>query len=199
MSATLTAGDVHPAAMSPVGEASDHSAAVMGSERYLSFVLRGETFALPILDVTEIMEFRSLTTVPMMPSFIRGVINLRGRVVPVVDISARFGRVPTQVGRRTSILIVDTSARSGDDGDGGLPSCMGILVDGVNKVMHLNPEDVEPPPAFGAGIRTDFISGMAKHDGGFIIVLNVSKALSLEDLALVARATAASIGDGAQA
>ena len=90
----------------------------------------------------------------MMPSFIRGVINLRGRVVPVVDISARFGRVPTQVGRRTSILIVDTSARSGDDGDGGLPSCMGILVDGVNKVMHLNPEDVEPPPAFGAGSTT---------------------------------------------
>jgi purine-binding chemotaxis protein CheW len=169
----------------------------MGSDRYLTFTLRGETFALPILDVTEIMEFHSLTTVPMMPSFIRGVINLRGRVVPVIDMSARFGRGTTEVGRRTSIIIVnttvDTGGSRGDDQESH--HSMGILVDAVNKVMHLNTDDVEPPPEFGTGIRTDFISGMAKSDGQFIIVLDVNHVLSLDELGMVDRA--ASVGQTA--
>jgi purine-binding chemotaxis protein CheW len=182
-----------------------------GSDRYLTFVLGGEVFALPILDVTEIMEFRSLTVVPMMPTFIRGVINLRGRVVPVVDLNARFDRGTTQIARRTGIIIVETSGRTdhgggdgdgvgsvgvgsgggggggggGGDGDGGN---MGIMVDAVNKVVHLSADDIEPPPAFGAGIRADFIAGMARYDGEFIIVLDVSRVLSLDELAQLSRA-----------
>jgi purine-binding chemotaxis protein CheW len=155
-----------------------------GSARYLTFVLSGEVYALPILDITEIMEFRSLTVVPMMPSFIRGVINLRGRVVPVVDMAARFGLGTTEVARRTSIIIVEAGAEDGD----GASHHMGIMVDAVNKVVHLGGEDIEPPPAFGAGIRSDFISGMAKYNGEFIIVLDVTHVLSLDEMVMLGQA-----------
>jgi purine-binding chemotaxis protein CheW len=157
-----------------------------GSDRYLTFVLGGEVFALPILDITEIMEFRSLTVVPMMPSFIRGVINLRGRVVPVVDMAARFDRGTTQIARRTSIVIVETAGHS-NDGDDATGQDMGILVDAVNKVVHLSPDDIEPPPAFGAGIRADFIAGMARYQGEFIIVLDAGRVLSLDEMAQLSR------------
>jgi len=150
-----------------------------GSDRYLAFVLGGDVYAVDILDVTEIMEFRNLTVVPMVPEFIRGVINLRGSVVPVVDLALRFGKRPTQVARRTSILIVETS---GPDGAG---QHIGIMVDTVDKVLNFGAAEIEPPPAFGAGIRTDFISGMARHDGEFVIILDVERVLSLSDLQLV--------------
>lgn len=149
--------------------------------RYLTFALHDEQYALDILDITEIIEFRSLTVVPMMPGFIRGVINLRGRVLPVIDLAARFGQATTTVGRRTGVIVVEASATGQGTGDGGI----GIMVDAVNKVVHLGSEDIEPPPAFGAGIRSDFISGMAKFDGQFIIVLDVSKVLSIEEMALL--------------
>jgi purine-binding chemotaxis protein CheW len=158
-----------------------------GSDRYLTFALGGEVFALPILDITEIMEFRSLTVVPMMPTFIRGVINLRGRVVPVVDLAARFDRSTTQIARRTSIIIVETAAHT-DDGDTDGQD-MGIIVDAVNKVVHLSPDDIEPPPAFGAGIRADYICGMAKYDGEFIIILDAARVLSLDEMAHLSRTT----------
>jgi purine-binding chemotaxis protein CheW len=170
-----------------------------GSDRYLTFALGGEVYALPILDITEIMEFRSLTVVPMMPAFIRGVINLRGRVVPVVDMAARFGRGHTEVARRTSIIIVE--AASPDEHEHGRQD-MGIMVDAVNKVVHLTADDIEPPPAFGAGIRTDFISGMAKYDGQFSIVLDVSRVLSVDEMVLLGQVTldaGAGAGPGAGA
>ncbi|HEY6797754.1 MAG TPA: chemotaxis protein CheW [Kineosporiaceae bacterium] len=162
-----------------------------GAERYLTFVLAGEVYALPILDITEIMEFRALTVVPMMPSFLRGVINLRGRVVPVVDMAARFGRGCTEVARRTSIIIVETPSHT-DDGHTTTTS-MGIMVDAVNKVVHLGLDDIEPPPAFGAGIRSDFISGMAKYDGNFVIILDVSHVLSLEEMVLLGKAASGEV------
>jgi purine-binding chemotaxis protein CheW len=162
-----------------------------GTDRYLTFVLGGEVFALPILDITEIMEFRTLTVVPMMPDFIRGVINLRGRVVPVVDMAARFGRGTTEVARRTSIIIVESPGGDESEGNG---QDMGIMVDAVNKVVHLSQDDIEPPPAFGAGIRADFISGMAKFDGQFIIVLDVSRVLSLDEMVELSRASVAQRG-----
>lgn len=171
-------------------DAADSDTAVSsGSERYLTFMLGGEVFALPILDITEIMEYRTLTVVPMMPAFIRGVINLRGRVVPVVDMAARFNRGVTEIARRTSIIIVEV--RDGHDGADDTTQDMGILVDAVNKVMHLTSDDIEPPPAFGAGIRADFISGMAKSDGQFIIVLDASRVLSLDEMVHLSRSASA--------
>ena len=173
----------------------DPGAAVTAeSDRYLTFVLGGEVFALPILDVTEIIEFRNLTVVPMMPAFTRGVINLRGRVVPVVDMAVRFGRGATEVGRRTSIIIVEVDPAGRDDveGTGDAARHMGIMVDAVNKVAHLGRDDIQPPPVFGGGIRTDFISGMAKFNGDFIIVLDVTHVLSLEEMVQISHSAGAS-------
>jgi purine-binding chemotaxis protein CheW len=130
----------------------------------------------------------------MMPSFIRGVINLRGRVLPVVDLAARFGQPATTVGRRTSIIVVETPDQltgptSTDEPDiAGALHGIGIMVDAVNKVVHLSSDDIEPPPAFGVGIRTDFISGMAKHDDGFIVMLDIEKVLSVDDMVLLGHA-----------
>ena len=148
------------------------AAAGSASERYLTFALGGEKFALPILDVTEILEFRSLTTVPMMPPYIRGVLNLRGRVVPVVDLSIRFGGEPTPVNRRTSIVIIDTGART--TADGVHHRAIGILVDAVNKVMLLSDDDVVPPPSLGPQGRSEFVQGMARHHDEFIVVLDLT-------------------------
>jgi purine-binding chemotaxis protein CheW len=148
-----------------------------GSNRYLTFRLGAEVMALDILDVTEIIEFRPLTEVPMMPPSIRGVLNLRGRVVPVVDLAVRFARGSTEVARRTAIVIVEPQGR----GESTAP-VFGIVVDAVNEVTHFGDGDIEPPPTFGAGVRCDFISGMAKRDTDFIIVLDVERVMTAEDL-----------------
>jgi purine-binding chemotaxis protein CheW len=150
--------------------------------RYLTFTLHGEAYALDIFHVIEIIEYRALTAVPMAPDFVRGVINLRGRAVPVVDLAIRFGRDATAVGRRTSIIIV----RSGDPGADGQD--VGILVDMVNKVVGFDAGDVEPPPTFGTGIQPEFISGMARREHDFIIVLDLERVLSHADVAALSRA-----------
>jgi purine-binding chemotaxis protein CheW len=169
------------------------------SDRYLRFTLNGEMYALNIFNVTEILEHRQLTPVPMMPDFIRGVINLRGRVVPVIDLAIRFGRGVTTIGRRTCVIIVripNPAADAGPDEEAGeaesagaLTQDIGILVDVVNKVVRLSPEEIEPAPSFGAGIRADYISGMAKREDDFVIVLDVSRVLSISDMVSLQSAT----------
>ena len=151
-----------------------------GANRYLTFRLTDEVFALPILEITEIIEYRSLTAVPMMPPFVRGVLNLRGRVVPVVDLAARFGRGGTTLGRRTAIVIVET--RGSEEGDERPGQDFGIVVDAVNEVVHVDGSDIEPAPAFGGGIRSDFIAGMARRQGDFVIVLDVARVLSVDEM-----------------
>jgi purine-binding chemotaxis protein CheW len=157
------------------------AAVVTGGERYLTFTLRDATYAVDIHEITEIIEFRSLTVVPMMPSFIRGVINLRGRVLPVVDLAARFGQEETQVARRTGVIVMRTPVPAGDEAHSA-DGAIGIMVDSVSKVVHLSADDIEPPPPFGAGIESDFISGMARCDGGFVIILDVGRVLSIQDM-----------------
>jgi len=145
--------------------------------QYLTFVVGGEAFALGILRIKEIIEYGEVTAVPMMPGFIRGVINLRGRVVPVVDLSARFGRGPTQVARRSCIVIVEaagTEQHAGQD--------VGILVDAVNEVVAIADADIEPAPSFGANLRSEFIQGMAKRNDRFIILLAVDQVLSIAEM-----------------
>jgi purine-binding chemotaxis protein CheW len=145
--------------------------------QYLTFILSGEMYSLAILNIKEIIQFGDLTTVPMMPNFIRGVINLRGRVVPVVDLAARFGKQTTQTSRRTSIVVIEM-----DSDDPSENQIIGIMVDAVNEVVEINGSEIEPPPSFGAKIRPDFISGMAKHNGRFIIVLNLEQVLSMQEM-----------------
>ncbi|MFZ6818463.1 chemotaxis protein CheW [Undibacterium sp. Ji22W] len=147
------------------------------SGQFLTFALGGETFALGILNIKEIIQYGDLTEVPMMPNFIRGVINLRGRVVPVVDLTARFNRGTTSISRRTSIVIIEMEQSNQFEAQS-----IGIVVDAVNEVIEIPTTDIEPPPSFGAKIRPDFISGMAKKDGRFIIVLNLNQVLSIDEM-----------------
>jgi purine-binding chemotaxis protein CheW len=146
--------------------------------QYLTFLLGGEMFAIGILNIKEIIEYGNVTEVPMMPAFIRGVINLRGSVVPVVDLSARFGRHASTVTKRTCIVIIEVeSADERHD--------VGVVVDAVSEVLEIPSSEIEPPPSFGAKIRADFIAGMGKVNGKFVILLSVDNVLSLDDLAML--------------
>lgn len=147
--------------------------------QYLTFMLAGEAFAINILAIKEIIEYHSLTEVPMMPACVRGVINLRGAVVPVVDLLSRFGRKSSEVSKRTCIVIVEVETQSDDERE---RQVIGVVVDAVNEVLEIPLTDIEPPPNFGARIRTDFIQGMGKVRGKFVILLNVNQVLSLDDL-----------------
>jgi purine-binding chemotaxis protein CheW len=147
-------------------------------EQYLTFMLGGEVFAIGILHIKEIIEYGQLTTVPMMPTFIRGVINLRGAVVPVVDLASRFGGKPSEVTRRSCIIILEMEVEEETQ-------VIGVVVDAVNEVLEIAGADIEPPPSFGTKIRTDFIAGMGKVQERFVIILNVNKVLSAEEMALI--------------
>lgn len=160
--------------------------------QHLTFMLGQETFALGILAVKEIIEYGQMTTVPMMPAFIRGVINLRGAVVPVVDLAVRFGGAPAEVTRRTCIIIIEFQAE-------GETQVAGMVVDAVNEVLEIPAADVLPPPAFGARIRAEFIKGMGKVQDKFVIILDVDKVLSDDELALLEQATLAGPESGLSA
>ena len=150
------------------------STATAEQTQYLTFMLDKEVFAIGILAIKEIIEYGSLTVVPMMPECIRGVINLRGAVVPVMDLSARFHRRPTEVSKRTCIVIVEIEAD-------GARHVVGVIVDAVNEVLDILAAEVEPAPTFGAKIRTEFIQGIGKVNGKFVILLDVNHVLSLEE------------------
>lgn len=150
--------------------------------QYLTFKLSQEMFAINILNIREIMEHGTITTVPMMPSFVRGVINLRGSVVPVIDLVARFGRGQCVVNRRSCIVILELAFGEHETRE------VGIIVDEVSEVREISAEDIEPPPNFGARIRTDFISGMGKVQGRFVILLDVQRVVDVEEMALISDA-----------
>lgn len=144
-------------------------------QQYLTFMLTGQIYAIGILGIKEIIEYGQLTEVPNMPAFIRGVINLRGSVVPVVDLTARFSKGTTALTRRTCIVIIEVF-------NAGEQQVIGVMVDAVNEVLEISPAEIEPAPNFGARIRADFISGMGKVNGRFIILLDVDKVLSVDEL-----------------
>lgn len=150
------------------------SAGSQDLEQYLTFMLGAEELAIGILAIKEIIEFSSMTTVPMMPRAVRGVINLRGAVVPVMDLAARFGRAQTAITKRTCIVIVEVAS---DDGN----QVVGVMVDAVNAVLDIPSEDIEPAPGFGPRIRSEFIKGMARVAERFIILLDVNRVLAMEE------------------
>jgi purine-binding chemotaxis protein CheW len=143
--------------------------------QYLTFVLGAETFAIGIMAIKEIIEYASLTEVPMMPAYVRGVINLRGAVVPVLDLPLRFGKGASAVTKRTCIVIIEVVL-------GSERHTLGLVVDAVNAVLDIPSSDIEPPPAFGASIRTEFIRGMVKVNSKFVILLDVDHALAADEL-----------------
>ena len=171
MGAITKAGMQFPAGQQPPAE----------QQQYLTFLLAGEMYSIGILSVKEIIEYGQLTPVPMMPECVRGVINLRGAVVPIIDLGCRFGRSSASITRRTCIVIIEVECNDEHQD-------IGIIVDAVNEVIEIPESQIEAPPAFGTKIRTDFIQGMGKVDGKFVIILNIAAILSLEELATLGRA-----------
>lgn len=158
---------------SPVG-----SEFVPEIDRYLTFRVGISNFGIDLLRIKEIIEYASVCDIPMAPDYIRGVINLRGNVVPVIDLARRIDIVgDAETGNRTCIIIIDFEVQ-GESVD------LGIVVDAVNKVYEIDTDDVEQAPAFGASIRTDFIKGMGKINREFIVLLELSQVLDIEELAI---------------
>jgi len=153
--------------------------------QFLTFLVAGEVFAADILHIKEIIEYGQLTVVPLMPAFIRGVINLRGTVVPVIDLAVRLGGQRTAVTRRTCIIIIEVTT-SGEEGR----QVIGMLVDAVNQVLEISSADIEPPPLFGARIRAQFLLGMGKVHDRFIILLDVDRVLAVEEIDLLQQISA---------
>ena len=149
--------------------------------QYLTFTLDEEVFALEIGKVREVLDFTTITKVPRTPDFMRGVINLRGNVVPVVDMKLKFGMGRTEKAASTCIIIVEV--RLGEE-----EIILGALADSVQEVFDLNPEQIEPAPKIGTQLRTDFIRGMGKRDERFIIILDIDRIFSAEELSVVREA-----------
>ncbi len=144
--------------------------------QYLTFWLGHEVFGMDIRAVREIIQCRPITTLPLMPSFVRGVINLRGAVVPVVDLNARFGRAPAELCKKSCIVIFDT-LRQGERVE------LGVLVDAVSEVIKIGADQIEPPPDFGSTVRREFIRGIGKVGSRFVILLEPDRALNVHEMA----------------
>ena len=149
--------------------------------KYLTFSLAGEEYGIGILKVKEIIGMMNITPVPQTPEFVKGVINLRGKVIPVVDLRLRFALEAAAYTERTCIIVVEVAGQSGS-------VMMGIVVDAVSEVLNIRGADIENTPAFGVRLNTDFILGMAKAAGGIKILLDIDRVLSSEDLVAVRRA-----------
>jgi purine-binding chemotaxis protein CheW len=152
-------------------------AAITETGQYLTFILDEEVFALDITTVREVLDFTKITKVPQTPDFMMGVINLRGSVMPVVDMRLKFGLSKTEPTVNTCIIIVEIEL----DGE---TTMLGALVDSVQEVMELDPEHIEPPPRIGTRLNTKFIKGMGKQDERFIIIVEIDKVFSADELAM---------------
>jgi purine-binding chemotaxis protein CheW len=147
------------------------------TNQYLTFTLGDEVFALDIASVREVLEYTTITKVPRTPEAIRGVINLRGRAVPVVDVRLKFAMPETQRTVNTCIIIVEVQL-------GGEETVLGALADSVKEVMDIEPKDIEPAPRMGTSIRADFIQGIGKHGDDFIILLDIDKVFTEDELSV---------------
>ena len=148
------------------------------TNQYLTFMLDQEVYGLGIAKVREVLDKMAITKVPKTPDFMRGVINVRGGVVPVVDLRVKFGMSPTPQTVNTCIIIVEIIME-------GESTILGALADKVEEVLDLDPEQIEPAPRIGTRLRTDFIKGMGKRDEQFIIILDIDRVFSSEELASV--------------
>jgi purine-binding chemotaxis protein CheW len=153
------------------------------NQQYLTFKLDEEVFALGIDKVREVLDYTSVTKVPQTPDFMRGVINLRGSVVPVVDMRLKFGMAKTEKTVNTCIIIVEINLE-------GETAVLGALADSVQEVLDLEPHQIEPAPKIGTKLRTEFIRGMGKRGEQFIIILDIDKVFSGEELSAVQSAVA---------
>ncbi len=153
-------------------------ASITETRQYLTFKLGDEIFALDVAQVREILDYTTITKVPQTPEYMRGVINLRGSVVPVVDMRLKFGMSRTERTVNTCIQVVEVTLDNER-------TVLGALVDSVQEVFELEPDQVEPAPRIGTRLRTDFIKGMGKRDNQFLMILDIDKVFTVEDLAMI--------------
>lgn len=146
------------------------------SKQFLTFRIGNEHYGLELSQTREIIEYSGITEVPLMPNFLRGVINLRGEVVPVIDLAVRLGRKPIEVQRRTCIIVVELT-------NNDQHHVLGLLADAVSEVIEMDEENIEDAPSFGANIRAEFIQGIAKQGEEFVVLLDANNALSIRELA----------------
>ena len=158
--------------MSTIATAIDES---VDQTQYLSFIVADEQYAISVLKVKEIIEYDTITQVPKTPRSIRGVINLRGSVVPVVDLALKFGLPEIVVTKQTCVVIVEADLA-------GQPTVMGVMVDAVSQVVEFQPKDIEEPPTFGTRVNVDYLLGMGKAGKKFVMILNIDDVLSTEEL-----------------
>ena len=144
--------------------------------QYLTFKLADEIFALDVAKVREILEYTSITKVPQTPEFMRGVINLRGSVVPVIDMRLKFGMEATEQTINTCIIVVEVTL----EGD---TTILGALADSVQEVVEMEPESIEPAPHIGTRLNTEFIKGMGKHEEHFVMILDIDRVFSEQEMA----------------
>jgi purine-binding chemotaxis protein CheW len=144
-------------------------------QQYLTFMIGGEEYAVSLLKVKEIIEYDVVTEIPKTPQWVRGVINLRGNVVPVIDLAVKFRLAPSVVGKLTCIVITEVECE-------GEATVMGVMADSVRQVIDLKPEDVEVPPSFGTRVKVDYLLGMARSGKKFCLLLDTEKVLSTEEL-----------------
>jgi len=152
--------------------------------QYLTFKLADETFAVDVAKVREILDFSTVTKVPQTPDFMRGVINLRGSVVPVVDMRLKFGMSETAKTVNTCIIVMEITLDNET-------AVVGALADSVQEVLELEPENIEPAPRIGTKLNTDFLVGMGKQNETFIMILNIDKVFTLDELSAVQEGIAA--------
>jgi purine-binding chemotaxis protein CheW len=154
------------------------AAETTGTTQYLTYKLADEVFALDIGKVREVLDFSEITQVPRMPDYMRGVINLRGSVVPVVDLRRKFGMSTTEKTVNTCVIIAEVNVE-------GTTTVLGALADSVQEVLDLEPNQIEPAPRIGTKLRAEFIRGMGKHNNRFIIILDIDKVFSVDEVAAV--------------
>jgi len=169
--------------MAELTETMDQAVKVMADRegKYLTFTLASEEYGIGILKIREIIGMMPITSVPQTPDFVKGVINLRGKVIPVMDLRLRFGMEAIDYSDRTCIIVVEI------EGDGGAVQ-IGIVVDSVSEVLNIKGEEIEDTPTFGTKLNTDYILGMSKMEGGVKILLDIDKVLSAEEIAALDKA-----------
>jgi purine-binding chemotaxis protein CheW len=149
--------------------------------KYLTFTLAEEEYGIGILKIKEIIGMLPITSVPQTPDFVKGVINLRGKVIPVMDLRLRFGMPSIDYTERTCIIVVEITGSTGT-------VLIGIVVDAVSEVLNIKGDDIEKTPTFGTKLNTDYILGMAKMEGGVKILLDIDRVLSNDELSLLSEA-----------
>lgn len=169
--------------MSEVDEKIDQAVKVMADKegKYLTFTLAEEEYGIGILKIKEIIGMLPITSVPQTPDFVKGVINLRGKVIPVMDLRLRFGMMSIDYTERTCIIVVEIFGQTGT-------ILVGIVVDAVSEVLNIKGDDIEKTPTFGTKLNTDYILGMAKMEGGVKILLDIDQVLSSDELSMLSEA-----------